>query len=194
MIRSRLGALAVAALFASAGAVAAGAAVTACSSDDRAAGVDLEDSGSADDGASTNGDSGSGTEDAGADASTCPKTTDAVGAGETCTGFGRGAPCDTSCGLPPYGYACIDGGPPGLTGCVLASSSPFGQTYCCPKNECVAEPDQDAKCAGVSGKPHLYECPPINDEPGVDGGVAAAPPGCAPRAVPASPFHYECCP
>ena len=118
-----------------------------------------------------------------------PKTTAATG--ETCTGFGKTAdPCDPACGLPAYGYLCFNGGPPGFTGCVQVRASSFGDTYCCPKNDCVAEPDQDTRCAGVAGKPHLYQCPPD----GTDGGSVAPPALCVSRTVAGSPYAYHCCP
>jgi hypothetical protein len=114
---------------------------------------------------------------------------DAAKSGETCTGFGKGSPCGDA-GLPLYGYICVNGGPPGFVGCVQASASAFGETYCCPSNDCVAEPDQDPQCTGVSGKPHLYQCPPD----GTDGGSVAPTAGCAAKSLPGSPYAYYCCP
>jgi hypothetical protein len=127
--------------------------------------------------------------DGGADGS-CPPTQTMPSTGETCTGFGAGDPCDPACGLPAYGYVCFNGGPPGFTGCVRARASTLGDTYCCPNDDCVAEPDQDSQCAGESGKPHLYQCPPN----GTDGGSVAPPNGCASKAVGGSPYAYACCP
>lgn len=110
-----------------------------------------------------------------ADAGTSP-------AGETCTGFGTGDPCGAN-GLPTYGYVCVGGGPPGFTGCKKASDSSLGQTWCCPANDCVAEPDQDSKCSGAA-TPHLFQCP-----------TGATPPAaCAKTTVSGSPYDYVCCP
>jgi hypothetical protein len=136
--------------------------------------------------------------DAGLDASAaidaaCPTTKTVPATGETCTGFGSSADtCDPVCGLPAYGYVCFNGGPPGLSGCVQVRSSSLGETYCCANNACVAEPDQDTQCAAVSGKPHLYQCPPD----GTDGGTVAPAGGsaCAAQVVAGSPYAYFCCP
>jgi hypothetical protein len=117
--------------------------------------------------------------DAGSGTST---DTDAGPAGETCTGFGTGDPCGAN-GLPTYGYVCVGGHPPGFTDCVKASDSSLGQTWCCPKNDCVAEPDQDQKCT-IAGLPHLFQCPP---------GATLAD-GCAKRTLTGSPYDYACCP
>ncbi len=123
--------------------------------------------------------------------SSCPTPKTMPATGETCTGFGATSdPCDPACGLPAYGYVCFNGGPPGFTGCVQARASSLGDTYCCPKNDCVAEPDQDSQCNGVTGKPHLFQCPPD----GTDGGSVPIPSGCSAKAVGGSPYAYACCP
>src|SRR5262249_27229776 len=110
----------------------------------------------------------------------------ATGAGETCTGFGKGTPCSAECGL--YGYVCFNGGPPGIAGCYRKSMTSFGDTYCCPENKCVAEPDQDTMCSGVPGKPHIFQCPPD----GTDGGSVAPPAGCVEHTLDPS-YKYYCC-
>lgn len=93
--------------------------------------------------------------------------------GETCVGFGAKAEtCDPSC-EQPYGYICFDGAPPGFEGCRKVTDSAFGQTYCCPKNDCVAQPDQEAACSDVAGKPHRFQCPPDGS-----GGHVAPAAGC----------------
>ncbi len=102
----------------------------------------------------------------------CPGKPKATQPGETCIGFGsKGSSCNDACGRP-YGYVCVDGGPPGFASCVRASSSSLGETYCCTTNECVAQPDRDGVCSGALGKPHSYACPPHDD-----GGTASRP-GC----------------
>ena len=120
----------------------------------------------------------------------CPKPKVLAATGQTCVGFGAGSPCDPGCGLPAYGYVCFNGGPPGFTGCVQASSTgSFGDTYCCPKNDCVAQPDQDTMC-GAAGKPHRFQCPP-------DGaGNAVSPPaGCGDGGAGATALEkFYCCP
>lgn len=109
--------------------------------------------------------------------------------GETCTGFGKGTGCDTACGLPAYGYVCFNGGPPGFTGCVQASSSPLGETYCCPDNKCVPQPDQDKSCT-TAGKTHRFQCPPDGT-----GGNVAPPAGCVDGGAGSSALElYYCCP
>lgn len=102
----------------------------------------------------------------------CPGKPKATHPGETCIGFGsKGSSCNDACGRP-YGYVCVDGGPPGFPSCVRASASSLGETYCCTTNECVAQPDRDSVCNGASGKPHSYACPPHDD------GGTASKPGC----------------
>lgn len=131
-------------------------------------------------------------EDAGADAPTaiaCTGGKTIADSGETCTGFGKGDPCDT-CTPAGYGYVCIGGGPPNIAGCLQVRATSFGETYCCPTNDCVAEPDQDSKCNGKAGKPHRYQCPPTD----ADGGFAKAPQGCVDVSTPADPYPYYCCP
>lgn len=110
--------------------------------------------------------------------------------GETCIGFGaKEDSCDPACGQP-YGYVCFAGAPPGFTGCRKASESAFGQTYCCPKNDCVAQPDLDAMCKGESGKPRRFQCPPDGR-----GGHVAAPAGCTESGSGSSEVEkFYCCP
>jgi hypothetical protein len=135
---------------------------------------------------------GDGSTDATADAPSsiaCTGGKPVADAGETCTGFGQKDPCD-KCTPGGYGYVCFGGGPPNIAGCQLVRSSSFGETYCCPKNDCVAEPDQDSKCRGKAGTPHRYQCPPTND----DGGFATPPAGCVNASTPADPYPYYCCP
>ena len=120
----------------------------------------------------------------------CPATKVAPSTGETCVGFGAGTGCDTACGLPAYGYVCFNGGPPGFTGCVQASSTgSFGDTYCCPDNRCVPQPDQDKQCT-TAGKPHRYQCPPDGA-----GGNVAPPTGCADGGSGGTALErFYCCP
>ena len=132
-------------------------------------------------------------QDAGADAAdgSCPPTKVVPDAGETCIGFGKKAdPCDPACGLPAYGYVCFGGQPPGFAGCVQARASSLGETYCCPENKCVAQPDQDGMCAAVQGKPHRYQCPPLEG-----GGNAAPPAGCTESGSGGTELEkFYCCP
>lgn len=110
--------------------------------------------------------------------------------GETCVGFGAKAQtCDPACGQP-YGYVCFEGAPPGFAGCRRVSDSALGQTYCCPNNACVAQPDQDAMCNGTAGKPHRFQCPPNGS-----GGNVAPPAGCAEVGSGESEVEkFYCCP
>ncbi len=117
------------------------------------------------------------------DASTAPMT------GETCAGFGAGEPCEPACGLPKFGYVCFNGGPPNIAGCVQVRKSIVGETYCCPKNDCVRVPDQDNKCLN-GAQPSLYQCPPTDK----DGGAATPPGACTETTLPGSPYKYYCCP
>lgn len=120
----------------------------------------------------------------------CPKSKVVASTGETCIGFGKGTPCDTACGLPAYGFVCFNGGPPGFAGCVQASSTgSFGDTYCCPENKCVPQPDQDKACK-AAGTPHRYQCPPDGT-----GGSVAPPAGCADGGGGGSAVErFYCCP
>jgi hypothetical protein len=138
-------------------------------------------------GSSTPTDSGGGgTKDSGGGGS-CSQGIVVHDAGETCVGFGPADPCNQACGL--YGYRCFGGAPPGFTGCLqLNASAILGETYCCPKDDCVAEPDQDKTCAAVGGKPHRYQCPPN------DAGFATPPAGCVDAGATSVLEHFFCCP
>jgi len=150
-----------------------------------------DDASATTDGATADAKSDGASGDAG-DKDACPTPVTKPATGETCVGFGKKTPCGSAgaCGYPDYGYVCFNGGPPGFAGCVQASTSAFGETYCCPDNKCVAEPDQDAMCAGVAGKPHRYQCPPDGL-----GGNVAAPAGCVANGTGASELEkFFCCP
>lgn len=181
----------------------AAAAVVACATDD-AVSPDAGTDGAAARRDATSGDDDTGVFDAGgggsdarveggSDASfdgACLEASVVPQTGETCAGFGRGEPCEPACGHPAFGYVCFDGGPPNLSGCVQVRKSFLGETYCCPKNDCVRVPDLDTECAGQAGGSRLYQCPPEGD-----GGTAAPPsPACSPKTVAASPYKYHCCP
>lgn len=135
--------------------------------------------------ASTGGEGGGGKTIDGGDAGGDAATT----SGETCIGYGKGESCEG--GVPPYGYVCFGGPPPGFTGCVeTRTSASLGNNYCCPTNDCVAQPDQDKQCNGVSGKPHRFQCPPAGD-----GGTVAPPSGCVEHASGGSALEkFYCCP
>lgn len=122
--------------------------------------------------------------------STCPGTTTATQKGETCIGFGKtGSTCANACGRA-YGFVCVNGGPPGFSDCVRVSASSFGESYCCTENRCVAQPDQDKECTGVSGKPHRYQCPVADD-----GGPLTPPAGCTEKGSGGSSAEkFYCCP
>jgi hypothetical protein len=113
-----------------------------------------------------------------------------TGNGETCIGHGKGSSCDPACGQP-YGYLCVDGPPPGFSGCRETQTSALGNSYCCPKNECVAEPDQNGVCADAdAGKTKRFQCPP--DE---SGGHVAPPSGCVEHnSGPTELEKFYCCP
>jgi hypothetical protein len=65
-----------------------------------------------------------------------------------------------------------------------------GQTYCCSKNDCVAQPDQDSMCSGSAGKPHRFQCPPDGK-----GGNVAPPAGCKESGSGATAVEkFYCCP
>lgn len=127
----------------------------------------------------------------------CPNAEIVPDAGDTCAGFGTGESCNAACGLPPYGYVCTNGGPPGFAGCKRVSSSALlGGTYCCPDLKCVRVMSQDSACdadagadAGDAGAtPLLYQCATTSD-----GGLVANPaPGC--REISGLPvYRYFCC-
>ncbi|MDB4937930.1 MAG: Poly(3-hydroxybutyrate) depolymerase [Labilithrix sp.] len=119
----------------------------------------------------------------------CPTGKAVPDKGETCIGFGKGTPCGAACGLPAFGYVCFNGGPPGFAGCLQAGTTSFGDTYCCPENECVPQPDQDKECK-TAGKPHRYQCPP--DE---SGSPVAPPAGCAGTDAGSTALEtFYCCP
>ncbi|MBX3190350.1 MAG: hypothetical protein KF819_25345 [Labilithrix sp.] len=182
--------------------LASGIAVSSACSDDPSTtggGGDATDGGSpsrSDSGATgdqgddaTDGDSGTSERDSGdEDAGACGPIVTTPG--ETCVGFGAKAEtCDPACGQP-YGYVCFDGAPPGFDGCRKVSDSALGQTYCCPKNECVAQPDQDTMCNGTAGKPHRFQCPPNGN-----GGNVAPPAGCEEKGSGGSEVEkFYCCP
>ena len=141
--------------------------------------------GALDDGALDDGAASDGGADATVDSASDGGTT---GKGETCIGFAKGSPCG-AVGLPDYGYVCVNGSPPGIGGCKLASSSSFGDTYCCPDDRCVAQPDQDGMCK-TAAKSHRFQCPPD----GAGGNVAPAS-GCVDGGFGGSALeHFFCCP
>ena len=113
-----------------------------------------------------------------------------TGNGETCVGYGTSESCPEGCGQP-YGYVCFDGPPPGFTGCrETRVHALLGNNYCCPDNDCVAQPDQNAMCSGVAGKPKRYQCPPASG-----GGNVAPPSGCEEHGSGATNVEkYYCCP
>jgi hypothetical protein len=128
--------------------------------------------------------------DGGGDGGACPTPIVKPSTGETCVGFGAGDPCKTACVLPSFGYVCFNGGPPGFAGCVQASSTgSFGDTYCCPDDKCVPQPDQDSKCT-TAGKSQRFQCPPDGD-----GGTVAPASGCVDGGFGGSALeHFFCCP
>jgi hypothetical protein len=112
-------------------------------------------------------------------------------AGDTCVGYGTGGSCQSACGLPAYGYVCLGGGPPNVSGCVRAGAdSPvFGATYCCSELKCVRSSFQDPECAEAGAPPLYYQCATASD-----GGPLVAPGGgCVATSGPA-PYNYFCCP
>jgi hypothetical protein len=118
----------------------------------------------------------------------CAPGTDATKSGETCVGFGTGTPCETSCGLPQYGYVCAAGGPPNLMGCKEVRRTSFGNTYCCPDFACVEQPDQARMCGAGEKR---FQC-------AVDpqGGPLTTPAaGCKEdRGAAISGSRFYCCP
>jgi hypothetical protein len=146
---------------------------------------------SSDDSGSGGNDSSTTPPDGGGGDGGCPPGKVVPDKGETCIGFGKGTPCGSAgaCGLPAYGYVCLNGGPPGFMGCVQASSTSFGETYCCPDNRCVPQPDQDKQCK-TAGKTHRYQCPPDGN-----GGSVAPPAGCEDGGAGGSAVErFYCCP
>ena len=136
-------------------------------------------------------DSGKPGTDAGLDAADAAKVDAEAGpnTGETCIGFGKGTPCGAGA-FPDYGYVCFNGGPPGFASCKQASSTSFGDTWCCPENKCVAQPDQDSKTCTNASKPHRYQCPPDGD-----GGNVAPPASCTDGGAGGSAVElFYCCP
>ncbi|MBI2393302.1 MAG: hypothetical protein HYV09_27205 [Deltaproteobacteria bacterium] len=124
------------------------------------------------------------------DAVTCEGSIE-TGAGETCVGYGASPEsCPESCGQP-YGYVCFGGPPPGFTGCrETRVSTVLGNNYCCPTNDCVAQPDRSADCTGVAGKPKRYQCPQAGA-----GAWATPPTGCVEHGSGASAVEkFYCCP
>jgi hypothetical protein len=94
-------------------------------------------------------------------------------AGETCVGFGAGAPCDASCGK--FGYVCFSGGPPNAMNCrEMRTSAIVGNTYCCTDLVCARQPDQDTKCAGSRTFTRRFQCP-LNAAGGL---LVQPPPDC----------------
>lgn len=166
--------------------------IEACSSDDPVGAGASDDAAVAPADGSVSKDDSSAPPDAGGDSAVKPdgaKVTGEAGPpGETCVGFGKGTPCGTA-SYPDYGYVCFDGGPPGFLGCQRASTTSFGDTYCCPENKCVSQPDQDKECKSAAA-PHRYQCPPNGS-----GGSVQPPPGCADAGGGASPVErFYCCP
>jgi len=150
-------------------------------------GSTIDSPGSTPDGAKPD-DSGSGSDGATDSAADSAADGAATGKGETCIGFAKGTPCGAN-GFADYGYVCFNGSPPGIAGCKLATSSSFGETYCCTENKCVAQPDQDKVCT-AGGTPHRYQCPPEGDA----GSVAPAA-GCVDGGAGGSPLErFYCCP
>lgn len=117
----------------------------------------------------------------------CPSGVVVAEAGDTCAGFGAASPCDTACGLPPYGYVCTGGAPPNLSGCLRVSASAFGDTFCCPDLACVRVPSKDTECSG--GTPRLFQCPTTGD-----GGLMAAPAAGCQEVTGLPVYRYFCCP
>ncbi len=108
--------------------------------------------------------------------------------GDTCAGFGTGESCNSACGLPPYGYVCTNGGPPGFAGCMRVSESALlGGTYCCPELKCVRVTSQDGSCADA-GAPLLYQCATADD-----GGLLAAPAAGCTEITGLPSYRYFCC-
>lgn len=140
------------------------------------------------DGGAVQADAGGGGKDAGGDGGgSCGQGKVVLDAGETCIGFGPADPCNASCGL--YGYRCFGGAPPGFAGCLqMNASAILGETYCCPKDDCVAEPDQDKSCNAFGNKPHRFQCPPT------DAGYATPGAGCVDAGVAGPLEHFFCCP
>ena len=126
--------------------------------------------------------------DAGIDASTDAGVEASAPAGETCIGYGAGETC-ADVAEKPYGYICVNGAPPGITGCTLKSASSLGDSWCCSENACVEQIDQSAACDGVTGKPHRVQCPPT------ESGHATPPPDCEEHQSGETDLEkFYCCP
>ena len=109
--------------------------------------------------------------------------------GDTCAAFGAGVPCDPACNIPPYGYVCSNGGPPGFAGCVrMSNSALLGGTYCCPDLRCVRVVSRDSACTDAGSASHLYQCATASD-----GGLVSSPAsGCIEvHGLPV--YRYFCC-
>jgi hypothetical protein len=121
---------------------------------------------------------------------TCPFGTQFQSNGETCVGFGVSSECEAAGSCGRYGYLCINGGPPGITGCTEKSTSAFGNSYCCPTNPCVAQPDQNGACGDAgAGKTKRFQCPPEG------GGHATPPGGCVEHTSGGTALErFYCCP
>lgn len=122
--------------------------------------------------------------------STCPFNTQFASNGETCVGFGVSSECEQA-GCGRFGYVCVGGGPPGFTGCSEKSTSALGNSYCCPTNDCVAQPDQNGACSDApGGLRKRYQCPPNGSS-----GHVAPPAGCVEhRSGTTALEKMYCCP
>lgn len=94
-------------------------------------------------------------------------------------------------GCGRYGFLCVNGGPPGIAGCTEKSASAFGNSYCCPTNPCVAQPDQNGACGDAgAGKTKRFQCPPLEG-----GGHSTPPSGCVEHVSGGTQLEkFYCCP